>query len=399
MRRGGVPRRAAAGTNGAGQRPGLVLAACSEAAGMAERAIWEIATRLDGGRFTVQVWLSTAPALDELAAALAARGLEIERMPEVDSPWDWRRRLELWRRFHRTRPTLLHFHCGSPAAEHFGTLLGEAAGAAHVVITEHAVLESAPAPIGARPLERADAITVPHAGAAERLMCGALRCRTHLVPHGVDIPDPEDEWPAARAERERLGAGPARPLWLCPARLEPARGQAILLESLAELGRRGLPFQAAFVGEGSQREELERLALEAGLSDAVRFLGEVDDLGPLLLAADAVALPLLDERVPASLLEALGRARPVVASRTRGICQVVEDGIHGRLVPPGDPGALAAALESFHRAPDAARRLGENGELLVREEFTWARVVAAYESVYDDVLGLATFTPLVAGRG
>src|SRR5437667_14668 len=85
------------------------------------------------------------------------------------------------------------------------------------------------------------------------------------------------------------------------------------------------------------------------------------------------------------------QARRVVASRTRGICQIVEDGINGRLVPPGDPGALAAALESFHRAPDAACRLGENGELLVREEFTWARVVAAYESVYDEVLGLATF--------
>src|SRR5437867_9947089 len=117
MRRGGVPRRAAAGTNGGCQGPGLVLAACSEAAGMAERTIWEIATRLDGGRFAVQVWLSMAPALDELAAALAARGLEIERMPEVDSPWDWRGRLDLWRRFHRTRPGLLHFHCGSGATE------------------------------------------------------------------------------------------------------------------------------------------------------------------------------------------------------------------------------------------------------------------------------------------
>src|SRR2546426_1153746 len=317
MRRAGALRKAAAGTNGAGQGLGLVLAACSEAAGMAERTVWETATRLDGSRFAVQVWLSTAPALDELAAALAGRGLEIERMPEVDSPWE----------------------------------------------------------------------------------CGALRCRMHLVPHGVDIPDPEDEWPAARAERKRLGAGPARPLWLCPARLEPARGQAILLESLAELSHRGLPFTAAFVGEGSQREALERQALEAGLSDAVRVLGQVDDLGPLLLAADAVALPLLDERAPATLLEALGRARPLVASRTRGICQIVEDGINGRLVPPGDPGALAAALESFHRAPDAACRLGENGELLVREEFTWARVVAAYESVYDEVLGLATFTPLRAGRG
>jgi len=368
---------------------------------MAERTVWETATRLDGSRFAVQVWLSTAPALDELAAALAGRGLEIERMPEVDSPWDWRGRLELWRRFHRRRPMLLHFHCGSPAAEHFGTLLGEAAGAAHVVITEHWARDAVPAAVGARSLERADAITVPHAGAAERWMgeCGALRCRMHLVPHGVDIPDPEDEWPAARAERKRLGAGPARPLWLCPARLEPARGQAILLESLAELAHRGLPFTAAFVGEGSQREALERQALEAGLSDAVRFLGQVDDLGPLLLAADAVALPLLDERAPATLLEALGRARPLVASRTRGICQIVEDGINGRLVPPGDPGALAAALESFHRAPDAACRLGENGELLVREEFTWARVVAAYESVYDEVLGLATFTPLRAGRG
>jgi hypothetical protein len=82
-----------------------------------------------------------------------------------------------------------------------------------------------------------------------------------------------------------------------------------------------------------------------------------------------------------------------VASRVGGTPEVIEDGVTGRLVPPGDPAALADALEALHRKPDRARQMGLAGADRVRAEFTWGRVVESFESVYDEVMGLASFAP------
>ena len=93
------------------------------------------------------------------------------------------------------------------------------------------------------------------------------------------------------------------------------------------------------------------------------------------------------------LLQALARGRPVIASAVGGAPDVIENGATGRLVPPGDARSLADALESFHRRADSALRMGREAERRAQDEFTWERVVDAYEAVYDEVLGLASFAP------
>src|SRR4029450_10928026 len=115
--------------------------------------------------------------------------------------------------------------------------------------------------------------------------------------------------------------------------------------------------------------------------------------GSLLLAADAVVLPSRWEGLPLTLLEALARGRGVIATAVGGVPEVVEDGVHGRLVPPGDADALTEALAAFHAKADEVRRMGGRGAGLVLERYTWERVVEAFEAVYDEVLGLASFSP------
>ena len=171
----------------------------------------------------------------------------------------------------------------------------------------------------------------------------------------------------------------------------------MLLEALAELRRRGLEFVAVLAGEGSQRAALESRVLALGLGTRVCFLGQVEDLGPLLAAADAVVLPSRWEGLPLVLLEAMARGRPVVATAVGGIPEVVGDGEHARLVPAEDARALADALEAFHRRLDAALRLGRRALQRVRESYAWSRVVEAFESVYDEALGLASFAPADVG--
>jgi glycosyltransferase involved in cell wall biosynthesis len=376
----------------------VLLAESGRALGGTERVVWELATRLPAQRYDVMVWLSASPEVDEMAAALDARGIPVERVPEIESRWDWRGMLATWRRLRQLRPSVLHVHHVWPSADRYLHGLARAAGVPHVVVTEHIVghpNSEAQRRLKHAELAGADAVTAVSGAVADSLArdYGVARSALRVVPNGADPPDEDAEWPAARAFRAELGLGMYRPLWVCAARLEEQKGHAVLLDALARLRGRSLDFVVALAGEGSLRGVLERRAAELGLGAKVRFLGQVETLGPLLMAADLVVLPSLWEGLPLTLLEAMARGRPVVASAVGGVPEVIDDGVHGRLVPPGDAAALALALEECHHKPDAARQLGARAADRVRREFTWARVVESFEAVYDDVLGLASFTP------
>jgi len=171
----------------------------------------------------------------------------------------------------------------------------------------------------------------------------------------------------------------------------------VLFDALVDVRRRGLEFTLAVAGDGSLRGALEERVRERDLAARVHFLGPLEDIGPLLTAADAVVSPSLWEGLPLTLLEAMARSRPVVSTAVGGVPELIEDGVHGRLVPPGDAGALADALELVHRKTDRAMRMGRAGGEMIRRDYLWTHVVEGFEAVYDEVLGLATFTPEEAG--
>src|SRR5262245_13496829 len=377
----------------------LVLAAGGASQGGAARVVWELATRLPDTRYDVRVWISRATDGDELAASLVRGGVPVDRVHEVTSRWDWGGMLATWSRLRRAGPSLLHIHHAGSAADRFLPGLARAAGVPFVIVTEHAFQKTSTGRDRPRhDLQRVDAVTAVCGAFADGLVRdhGIERTRVRVVPNGADPPDLEQEWPAARRLRDELGATQFRPLWVCAARLEEDKGQAVLLDALSQVKQQGNDFVAAFAGEGSLRSAFQRRAAAHALGPSVRFLGRVEPLGPLLLAADACLTPSLTDGLPLSLLDSLARGRPVVASRVGGIPDVIEDGVSGRLVPVGDSVALAEALGDFHRRPDAARRLGLTGAERMHAHYTWERVIEAFEAVYDDVLGLASFAPAEA---
>jgi len=382
----------------------VLLAESGRAVGGTERVVWELATRLSSSRYDVMVWLSSDPGIDELAAAMTARGLAVERVREVESRWDWKGMFETWRRLRALKPGLLHIHHVWPSADRYLPTIARNAGVPHLIVTEHIV--GHPNSRSQRALKRmeladADAVTAVSQAVGHSLVrdYGVARNRVKVVPNGADLPDEDAEWPRARMIRSEMGTGMYRPLWVCAARLEEQKGHTILLDALAKLRQSGLDFTVAFAGDGSLRTALEERAAGLGLASRVRFLGQLDEVGPWLQAADAVVLPSLWEGLPLTLLEAMARGRPVIASAVGGVPEAVEDGVHGRLVPAGNAEALANALAEFHRAPDAARQMGARAVDRVREQFTWQRVVENFEAVYDDVLGLASFAPTRAAKG
>jgi glycosyltransferase involved in cell wall biosynthesis len=380
------------------ERIRLLLAESGRAVGGTERVVWELATRLPSARFDVRVWLSPAPALDEFAAALEQAGVAVDRVAEVDRRFDVSGMFGTWSRLRRLKPALLHVHHVWPAADRYLSLLARAAGVPRLVVTEHIVGQSHST--GQRMLKRdelarADAVTAVTGAIVETLArdYGLEPDRVHVIPNGADPPELEREAEVARRWRERFLPTPVKPLWVVAGRLEEQKGHDVLFESLARLVRKGMDFTLAVAGEGSRRSWLEQQALSLGLAPRVQFVGQLEDIGGLLAAADAVLLPSRWEGLPLVLLEAMIRGRPIVASAVGGVPDAVEDGVHATLVPPGDPAALADALEQLHRSADRAWRLGRAAAQRARERYTWRAVVDEFESVYDEVLGFSTFSP------
>ena len=150
-------------------------------------------------------------------------------------------------------------------------------------------------------------------------------------------------------------------------RLSREKGIPDLLHALNQLRTTArLRIRLRIVGDGPVLQGLRALVHELGLEDAVTFEGFVE-LGPQLLAmyqrASAFVLPSYTEGVPASIAEAMALGVPVVCTAVGGISSVVEDGVSGLLVQPGDRKALARALARVVQEPELAATLAKNGRL------------------------------------
>lgn len=205
--------------------------------------------------------------------------------------------------------------------------------------------------------------------------------RLCAVPNGVTVPDP---LPADRrlATRQHYLPDPALPLLLAAGRLIEQKNFATLVSAAGILRDRGLDFRLVVIGEGPLRAELERQVRQLQLGSLVQLPGNLDNLDELMQSADLFVLPSLWEGLPLVLLEAMARALPVVGSRIRGIAEVVEPGVNGALVEPGDAQALAAALAELLLAPERRREFGKAGLDTVRRDYNFQQTLTRLEQLY-----------------
>lgn len=159
-------------------------------------------------------------------------------------------------------------------------------------------------------------------------------------------------------------------------RLTPIKGLRVLLEAFGKALEQRPELHLTLVGDGDDRAYLERLA--APLGEAVHFAGYQSQQGvaEAMAAADIFVLPSFAEGVPVVLMEAMASARPVISSLVAGIPELVEDGVSGYLVPPGDAATLAARIVRLAADPDARAAMGQAGRAKVAEAFD-IRVEAA----------------------
>jgi glycosyltransferase involved in cell wall biosynthesis len=176
------------------------------------------------------------------------------------------------------------------------------------------------------------------------------------------------------------------------ARLSPEKDVDTLLQAAALLVREWPGFRLAVAGDGPCLGNLRHRAAQLGLGERVHFLGQVQDVPTLLAGARLFVLPSLSEGISLTILEAMARGLPVVATQVGGNPELVADGETGRLVPPRDPAALAQALLAVGADPAAGRGMGKAGRQRVERDFDVRRMVADYEELYrmrDEPAGLS----------
>jgi len=171
------------------------------------------------------------------------------------------------------------------------------------------------------------------------------------------------------------------------AALVPHKGQRYLIDA-AHLVVQQLP-DARFVilGEGELREHLEKQVHEHHLEKHVWLPGFRTDVLGCIKGFDLFVMSSVSEGLGTSLLDAMAASRPIVATTAGGIPEIVEDGVTGRLVPPRDHAALAAAIVSMLKDDEGRRRMGAAGFARVNERFTVERMVERTAEVYALVIG------------
>lgn len=164
-------------------------------------------------------------------------------------------------------------------------------------------------------------------------------------------------------------------------RQEFQKGQIHLVEAMARLAPRQPRLRVLIAGrEGRSTPELRALA--APLGDRVRFLGHRTDVPEVLAAADLFVFPSLYEGLPGAVIEAMALGLPVVASDIPPVREVVEPGRSALLVPPGDPGSLAGAIDAMLAERGRAAAFGSRGRAIFEERFTLERSVSGMLDLY-----------------
>jgi glycosyltransferase involved in cell wall biosynthesis len=172
------------------------------------------------------------------------------------------------------------------------------------------------------------------------------------------------------------------PMLVGVGRLTPQKGFDVLIQAIAMLPTA----EVVILGEGAERERLERMRDQLGLHDRVRLPGSSDDVPAVLRSVDALVLPSRAEAFPLVVLEAMHAGLPVVASDVGSVSEAVIAGRTGLVVPPDDVSALADAIERV-LVPRIGPKMGAEGRALARERFTRRRMASDYERVYRTLMG------------
>lgn len=281
-------------------------------------------------------------------------------------------------------------HANSPRAAFTGGLAGRLAGAR--TVTHVRDIEQSPFSSLAKSRiinflsDKIIAVSQATADAIQGVN-PALGRKTEVIYNGIAAG--EIEWRPQEKTRSRLGISPATKLIGSVGIIHPAKGQDILLRAVSRIKSIFPEVKVLLIGEvfhpddAGYKIKLEKLAAELGITENIVFTGFRSDVFDLIQALDIfVHAANYPDPLPRTLLEAAACGKAIVATKTGGIPEIVDDGVSGVLVQAGDAATLAEAVVQLLSRPDEARRLGAAARKKIERDFPIHKHVARITELY-----------------
>ena len=209
--------------------------------------------------------------------------------------------------------------------------------------------------------------------------------KLRTVINGIEVPQIKGDSVTAR---EKYKIKPSDKVIGIVARLGKEKDHSTLLESFQLLCQSHSDLLLLIVGEGEERAMLEKKCSDLEISEKVRFVGASNDVSTLLEAMDVFVLSSRAEGLPLSMLEAMAACRPVVVPEIGAIPEVIEHGVNGLLITPGDYVDISEKLSAVLLDQQFADSLASEGCKLVKEKFDLDNSVGEYIKLYNNCLGV-----------
>jgi glycosyltransferase involved in cell wall biosynthesis len=170
------------------------------------------------------------------------------------------------------------------------------------------------------------------------------------------------------------------------AKLRPEKGHRFFIDAACRIARSIDEVHFVLVGDGALRHETELQARQRGIGHRLHLLGDRLDAADLCAGFDVAVLASLREGFPNAILEAMGAGVPVVATAVGGVPELIQDGITGYLVQPGDAEALAQRITFALQDRTGRRSIAERGRRFVMNSFGAQKMVEAVQGLYDELM-------------
>jgi len=223
---------------------------------------------------------------------------------------------------------------------------------------------------------------------------GAIDDAVYTIVNGVDIRrfQVSGERAALCAE---LGLSSDTYLFATVGRLTEQKGHYYLIKAARDVVAAHPEAHFVLIGDGELCTALTAQAATAGIAEHIHFVGVRSDIPILLASVDAFVLPSLWEGLSIALLEAMAAGKPIVATAVSGTVDVLQDGITGRVIPPGDGASLAAAMMQFITDPDIARNLGHAAKSHVIAHYSAQVQAERHLTLYQQVINHKQTKPVL----
>jgi glycosyltransferase involved in cell wall biosynthesis len=229
-------------------------------------------------------------------------------------------------------------------------------------------------------------VTVCQAALRDAVARGIVpRLKAEVVPNGIPVNLFAPASPDMRLRLLEALQLPAHATLIgTVGRLNWAKDQIGLIRAFGQVHARHPHAALVLIGDGELRAHLQQRVNDEGLQQAVHFLGDRNDVQALLRGLDLFVLSSLSEGYSMALLEACATALPIVATDVGGNGEIVHDGHTGRLVPAGDPPALAEAMLALIQAPQKASACGRAAREWVERNGSLETMAGRYDRLYQD---------------